>query len=427
MTMAMTQAASWSGPRPAPLTLNKAGSALELVIILLALLLYSHGLLGVLFVPPDAPQGPVWMRLLYYPFYLATIFMVLARPWSSINALTRSVLLLLPVLMALVSVQWSIMPEATFRRAVALLMTTVFAIYLASRYDWADFIEVLATCFAILTVGSLLMAVLMPSKGIMHEVFPGAWSGLWYHKNDLGMNMAKAVHVFLCAMIFRPRRIWLWGPLMVLALALLLLSTSKTSLMAAFLGIGGVAGLYLFRRGPLVGIPLVYFGVVFGVALVLGVEYAPKFMFGLLGKDPTLTGRTDIWQALFEQIKTHPWFGHGYGVFWLDETGPAFWVRQRTQWLVPTAHNGWLETWLSIGLGGVILFAIAYLATLGAALRGLLHGKVAYWALISTLVYLLFSISESNILQQNSLGWIIFAATAAKLFGARPLHRAAAP
>jgi len=427
MSLVTAQAEPWQSARAAPLTLDKAGSALELVIIMMTLLLFSQGLLGLLFVPKDAVHGPAWLRLLFYPFYLTTIAMIVMRPWSSINALTRSILLLLPVLMALVSVQWSIMPEATYRRAVALMMTTVFAIYLASRYDWADFIEVLASCFAILALMSLFMAVFVPSKGIMHETFPGAWSGIWYEKNDLGMNMAKAVHLFLCAMIFRPKRIWLWAPFMVLALVLLLLSTSKTSLLAAFLGVSGVAALYIFRRGPLIGIPLVYFGVVLGVALALGVEYAPKFMFGLIGKDPTLTGHTDIWKALFDQIKNHPWFGHGYGVFWLDEIGPAFWVRQRTQWLVPTAHNGWLETWLSIGLGGVILFAVAYISTLAAALRGLLHGKAAYWALISTLVFLLFSISESNILQQNSLGWIVFAATAAKLFGARPLHRAAAP
>ncbi len=434
MTMAV---AGWSGDDAAGRsgwTLGRAFAGIELVIIVLALLLFSQGLLSLLFVPENATEGPAWMRAIFYPFYMATLVFIVLRPRSSLNAIARSFLLLLPVLMAFASYHWSIMPDASFRRAIALFMTTLFAIYLASRYDWADFIEVLAATFALLAVMSFLMAVLMPSKGIMHEIYPGAWAGIWYGKNDLGMNMAKGAHLFLCAMIFRPKRAWLWGGFLVLATLLVLLSTSKTSLLALLLGLGGVGALYVFRRGPLIGIPLVYFAVVFGVGIVLGVEYAPKFMFGLIGKEPTLTGRTDIWEALFTQIKDHPWFGHGYAVFWLDETGPAFWVRQRTEWLVPTAHNGWLETWLSIGLVGVVLFAIAYVSTLIAALRGLLRGKAAYWALISTLVFLLFSISESNILQQNNLGWVLFAATAAKLFGARPLsfkeahhHKSAAP
>ncbi|MDQ7078311.1 MAG: hypothetical protein Q9M45_10835 [Robiginitomaculum sp.] len=105
-------------------------------------------------------------------------------------------------------------------------------------------------------------------------------------------------------------------------------------------------------------------------------------------------------------------------------------MRQQTEWLVPTAHNGWLETWLSIGLVGVVIFALTYFSAIIAALRSVLRDKTAYWALISTLVFLLFSMSESNILQQNNLGWIVFAATAAKLFGAGPVkpgHKADAP
>jgi exopolysaccharide production protein ExoQ len=405
-----------------PFTLGQVGSVIEIGALLLFLLIFSGGLIGPLIVEKASADDLPFIKLIYYPVYVAIILLIMGRPWTMANAVMRSFLLLLPVLLALASTYWSIDPADTFRRSIALLMTTLFAIYLASRLDWGDLIELLATCFAILAVMSFLLAVLAPSKGIMQETFPGAWAGLWYEKNDLGMNMAKSAHLSLCAMIFRPRRRWLWGSILALAIVLVLLSTSKTSLLALVLGLGGVLGLYLFRKGPIIGIPLVYFAVVFGVALTLGIEYAPKFMFGLIGKDPGLTGRTDIWAALATQIKDHPWLGHGYAVFWLDETGPAFWVRQRTQWLVPTAHNGWLETWLSIGLVGVLMFALTYISAIIAALRGLLRDKAAYWALISTLVFLLFSISESNILQQNNLGWIMFAATAAKLFGAKPLR-----
>ncbi len=403
-----------------PFTLGQVSVFLELTALLVFLLIFSGGFFGPLIVEKAAADDLPFIKQIYYLVYLAVLFLVLSRPWAVANGMLRSFLLLLPVFLALASSYWSIAPADTFRRAIALMLTTIFAIYLASRLDWAGLVELLATCFAVLAVMSFFLALLVPSKGVMQEIFPGAWSGLWYEKNDLGMNMAKCAHLSLCAMIFRPQRRWLWGIILLLATILVLLSTSKTSLMALFLGLGGVGALYVFKRSPFIGIPMLYFGVIFGGGLALGIEYAPKFMFGLIGKDPTLTGRTDIWAALFAQIKDHPWLGHGYAVFWLDETGPAFWVRQRTQWLVPTAHNGWLETWLSIGLVGVLLFALSYISAIIAGLRGVLHEKAAYWGLISTLVFLLFSLSESNILQQNNLGWIVFAATAAKLFGAGP-------
>jgi O-antigen ligase len=203
---------------------------------------------------------------------------------------------------------------------------------------------------------------------------------------------------------------------------LVLLSTSKTSLIALVLSMFGVLAIYLVRTGPKVAVPVIYFGLVFAAGLTLAIQFFPEFMFSLIGRDPTLTGRTEIWAALIEQIKNRPWLGHGYAVFWFDETGPAYWVRQQTEWLVPTAHNGWLETWLSIGFVGVVTFAMAYLLAFISALRGLLTGKQAYWTVISMLIFWMFSMSESNILQQNNLGWVLFAATAAKLFGARPLQ-----
>ncbi len=413
-----------------PFTLGQFGGVLEVSVTLIFLLIFSSAFFGPLIETSAATTDTSWVRMLYYGVYFFIIILVVQHPLITAKGLARSFLLLLPVLLAIVSTLWSIEPGFTFRRSIALLMTTAFAIYLASRYDWSDLIELLAATYGMLAVMSLIFVLLVPDKGIMQTTHPGAWAGLWWEKNDLGMNMAKAAHLCLCALIFRPKRAWLWGPLLALSVALILLSTSKTSLLAMILAFAGVGGLYVFRRSPLIGIPLVYFGVIFGVGLALAVEFAPKFMFGLIGKDPTLTGRTDIWEALFSQIKHHPWLGHGYGVFWLDETGPAFWVRQQTEWLVPTAHNGWLETWLSIGLVGVLIFALTYLSAIIAALRSVLRDKTAYWALISTLVFLLFSMSESNILQQNNLGWIVFAATAAKLFGAgpsKPHHKADAP
>ncbi|MCF6293141.1 MAG: O-antigen ligase family protein [Robiginitomaculum sp.] len=397
------------------------GRIIEIILLLFALFLFSGGLLGPLLTEENATEGPLVLRVLFYPVYLLTIVLLVLRPWSTANALGRSFLLLLPVIIALISVNWSIVPDLTLRRAIALLMTTLFAIYLASRYDWQQFIELFAGLFLILALLSIGTVLLLPELGIMSEIHPGAWAGIYSEKNQFGMNMAIAAHLALSAMIFVPKRRLLWGAVLVLTIALVLLSTSKTSLIALVLTLFAALVIYLVRTGPRIAVPLIYFSLVFGVGLMLAVQFFPDFMFSLIGREPTLTGRTEIWASLMEQINNRPWFGYGYAVFWFDETGPVYWVRQQTEWLVPSAHNGWLETWLSIGLVGVVGFALAYLVAFVSALRGLLTGKQAYWTVISMLIFLMFSISESNILQQNNLGWILFAATAAKLFGARPL------
>jgi len=134
-----------------------------------------------------------------------------------------------------------------------------------------------------------------------------------------------------------------------------------------------------------------------------------------------LTGRTDIWAGLIESIKMKPWLGNGYGVYWLDPLGPSYYVRLQLEWGIPSAHNGWMDTWLSIGAVGVGLFALLFLLTTILAFDRLRKGGTeTYWVILSTIMFFAFSMSESTILQQNDLSWVMFVATSAPYnFGAR--------
>src|SRR3546814_13243486 len=78
----------------------------------------------------------------------------------------------------------------------------------------------------------------------------------------------------------------------------------------------------------------------------------------------------DIWAPLWERLSTRPWTGFGYGAFWHDPEGPAWALRRALQWDVPSAHNGWVELWLDVGLGGVLLFGVPFLAVTGRAVAG---------------------------------------------------------
>jgi exopolysaccharide production protein ExoQ len=105
---------------------------------------------------------------------------------------------------------------------------------------------------------------------------------------------------------------------------------------------------------------VVWLGVTVAVTAAMVMWLAPELLFKALGKDPTLTGRTDIWAALLRQSAKHPLTGYGYAVFWTLESHPAQWIRKETGWLVPTAHNGWLDIlaqlgWIGVGLCALVL------------------------------------------------------------------------
>ncbi|MEP1231265.1 MAG: O-antigen ligase [Litorimonas sp.] len=398
----------------------------ENVIIFLAILYYTGAIGGLLFVDLSnlENESPA-ARLMWYPIYIATLALSVRILPQLIRIVTFNPLIVLCVLWCGVSIFWSIDAAVSMRRAVALLMTTLMGLFLAARYDWSGFVQRLGFAFSALVVIVFLVVLIDPQRGISQEIHVGAWRGPWTEKNYLGSQMTRGLVIMMCAFAMRPDRGWFWIPMGGLCLLLVLLSTSKTALLACLLAISMFLFIRFYRRYPVLRVLLVYLlftGIAIFVTLAI---FIPGELLALIGKDPTLTGRTDIWDALVLSIKEKPWLGFGYGVYWLDLLGPSYYVRLSLQWGVPTAHNGWIETWLSVGAVGVILFAVLYVWTFVLAIMRLKRGGTeTYWAIIISLTFLVFSLSESSVLQQNDLSWVIFVATTAKLFAfERPFWR----
>ena len=70
---------------------------------------------------------------------------------------------------------------------------------------------------------------------------------------------------------------------------------------------------------------------------------------GFLGRDPTLTSRTVVWDFAIQMIEARPLLGYGYGVFW-DSYGGLLKVSH--------AHNGYISAALDVGLCGAILLVL---------------------------------------------------------------------
>jgi exopolysaccharide production protein ExoQ len=94
-------------------------------------------------------------------------------------------------------------------------------------------------------------------------------------------------------------------------------------------------------------------GLCYGV-LILGIGSG---LLTLLGRNATLTGRTEVWSTLLAHA-TNPWIGAGYENFWIGERYELF---VRLLGGLNQAHNGYIEIYLNIGfvglalLGGIII------------------------------------------------------------------------
>lgn len=406
---------AWAEARPGPsLTLGRAAAFCASVLLVLV---FSQAWVFPLLGEKGDPAASGLVRVLFIPAYACALALLATAPLRTTLAILRQPFLILLMIVAGASMLWSVEADQTIRRVAALYMTTLGGVVLASRWRWAELAEVLATAFSILALISLVVPIVAPSIGVMHELFPGAWRGVWTEKNDLGGNMSLGFCCLAAAAVLNPARARLWWPMAALALFLILMSTSKTSLVAVTLGVGGLVFVALVRRGPAMGVATTWLAVL-GISLIAGFAlFASDLFFEILGKDATLTGRTKIWAAILRQIDTRPWTGFGYGAVW-DETGawgPLAWIVKDAGFRPHHAHNAWLEQWLGLGIVGLAAFVGFYLQTMTTAVVAVYRHKGAYLALPFLIVYSLMSLTESIAVTYNDFRWVICVAIAVKL------------
>ena len=89
----------------------------------------------------------------------------------------------------------------------------------------------------------------------------------------------------------------------------------------------------------------------------------------LLGKDATLTGRTELWYFVNIFISQRPLLGWGFGAFWSQTNSAANEISMNLGWSIPEAHNGLLELLLEVGVIGTSLFALVFVSNIWIAIR----------------------------------------------------------
>ena len=409
--------APWERVQSYPAPSFKAVDIVVFGLCVLMMLIYSQGWMTPVFGDKADESASALIRDMYFPAYGAALIVIGLSLKDSFRALVRQPALILILTVAALSIFWSVAPDQTGRRIVAIVFTTLGGVALGARYRWSQMAEVLATCFAILAVLSFLAGALLPSIGRMPNLFPGAWRGLWEEKNALGGNMTIGFVVFAAAAMMEPRRRMLWGGFALLALTLVLLSTSKTSLVSLMLGAAAIGFVALARRGPIMGV-ISSFGAVVAIFAVLAfLFFAADVAFAVLGKDATLTGRTNIWAGVLYEIDKRPLLGYGYGAVWDDKSGwgPVYWITKIAGFRAAHAHNSWLEQWLGLGLVGLCAWSLYFVQTFILAVVAVYRDKGAYLALPFVLVYGLVTLTESIALVYNDFRWVMFVAVAVKL------------
>ena len=382
----------------------------SITTIVLMLYLATHGNIPFLMKADEGAQSEVLAGMVAQVLFVGAVF-VLAVP--HLRKLQFAIRTALPVLslcgLAMLSALWSQNPSLTVRRSIMLLAPALFALILYVRYSREQILRMLIIAGGIAAVSSIFVAVFFPEYGFDHTFADGVWQGIFPQKN---VCARACVFFMLPAVVMIGRRGTFFASCVFLLLTLVLAKTqSKTGLVFALILI---AAMLVFRVIPQLPGREVMLSSIFAitccaVCAVLLSTHFDQFM-SLLGKDSTLTGRTQIWEGVTQAIAKRPSLGYGYSAFWLGMKGESANVVVAARWIVPAAHNGLLDLWLQLGSVGLLLFGLALVWGCKEAFCCLTRvgGVPVEWCAGIMLLTVLYNVDESSLMIPGELLWMMF-------------------
>lgn len=354
-------------------------------------------------------------------FLLTFLFVIgvaiLAARRRKVGKLLRSNLpILIFFLYCGLSIAWSDYSSITFKRWIkALSDLTMVLIVLTDVNPWAAIRKVLTRVGFVLIPFSIVLIKYYPVMGRGYSEWgESAVTGVATSKNELGG---------LC-LIFGLACLWRlvqWRPgkqqrphtgaraasVVVLAMAvwLLWLGNAVTAMsclaMASIVLLACSSNFFLRRLWLVHGMVLGFVGV---SCLALFFS-AGGGLVQSIGRDPTLTGRTDIWELVISMAH-RPLVGTGFESFWLgsrlDEIWKIYW------WHPNEAHNGYIDVFLTLGWVGIVLVGIIFLNAYRNVMSAMRQNpQTAKLRLAYVLIAVIYNFTESAVRIMHPV-WILF-------------------
>ncbi|MEE9329973.1 MAG: O-antigen ligase family protein [Parvularculaceae bacterium] len=318
-----------------------------------------------IFLPMEFAMG----QPLRMPVFAGVMLLVILHWRQVVPLLKRGWPFFLLPAFCLISTLWSGAPLQSLRYGILIALMLIICAWTAARLTHRQIVVAVLISGAILG----LMSIANPDIGYSPGIQGGmAMSGVFPQKNVLGMRMLVLIMASLTILVAKGYALrWklLGAAVLLPAFYLLVGSKSATSLLL----LGATGGLILFLsmvwrpavkvrglRGAIVAAAVIATSLG-GLVLANVYQVDPvEEVLDRLGKNKTLTGRTDIWLVAETVIDEHPFLGVGAGAFWRREENAAtkitamFQVKDYTFFF----HNAYYEVRVHLGVLGVGLFVL---------------------------------------------------------------------
>jgi O-antigen ligase len=349
----------------------------------------------------DAIEGSPLDRFIFQVLVVAACVVLVRRPinWRAVFTANRWVIFYFLYLGF--SVLWSDYSTVAFKRWVKDVGSALMVLVILTE---ANPLQALKTtflrCAYVLVPLSVLFIKYVPELGRGYD----PWSyepvniGVTTNKNMLGMTLFICGLSLLWALLEKwearlagPKWKRLTGDFLLALMVLYLLRQTHSATAVACTVLG--SGILVATRIPAIRRKLERATVFVLATAVLLVTVGPmigldRTLVGVLGRDLTFTGRTDIWKAVLSE-DINPLIGVGHYSFWLGDRVAR--ISESYFYHLNEAHNGFLEVYLNGGLIGLTLLLVVLVScwkkSIKEALTGNSFGGFRLAVLAGTILY----------------------------------------
>lgn len=355
--------------------------------------------------PPSIHSADIYMegspidRAVFLFLIAASVMVLLWRRPNFGQIFNNNIWICIFLFFSLISIFWSDYPFVSLKRWVKLIGTVSIALIILSEERPYKSVGVILRRLSYLILPlSILFIKYYPNLGRAYQHGKMMYTGVTLQKNSLG-EICLILGIYFCwDIIFNYRECFALRSqhrflinLMILTMIvyLLYIANSATAIACMFI----TSSLILISRLPVVTRKpyriitisisfLIFYGI---LEISFGITDA---LIMALGRNQDLTNRVPIWSELIAMVK-NPIGGAGYEIFWAGERMTEIWGKIGAH--IITAHNGYLDIYLNLGIAGLSLIIISIIAGATKAVKHLGHdyayGMLRISFIIATILY----------------------------------------
>lgn len=365
----------------------------------------------------DASEGSPYDRIFLIFILISGSYILLKRKLNWPFLIRENFMVFLFFFYCGLSIIWSDSPSASFNAWVKIIILLTMALVIITDHDPVEALRtVIKRTYFVLIPLSITLIKYFPEYGRTYSRWTGIpfYGGVNTYKNGLGI-LCMVAGIFLVWDFIRMLRdekrsskIPLLISMVLIGMVVWLLSMSDSATAEA----GFIIGITIliafeipFLKSKLKNLNVFAVATLFLALLAFASFNALESAVESLGRDMTLTGRTLIWERVLD-VDINPIVGTGYGSFW---TGwRAISLLDVNNVPLTQAHNGYIETYLNLGIMGLFLLCLVVLRVYTNT-QYYLSENYQYGKLLLTyfLIILLANVTEATIGIRSTF-WFLF-------------------